>query len=259
MQLSTWLPLRFWSAWGGGNFLDTWQVLNYSKCYESIGIQIYSSEVGNCSNYLYGRTLVQVLNQLNIGPSFTQVFGYAFLLILAFVITYVFQVEPVSDFVIISLVLLSPPILLLAERGNFDILIMFSLVIAVQLSEKNRNIYALAVIFGATLLKYYTAPLLLLFVIYKPTKIKLLAIPFFIISALLILRDTLITEADYPHGAGSQFGLTVWGEFLNSYNSTKGTQLRNILVSLFVFIILLFLSYILMKRSSDKSSLLSQF
>ena len=61
MEISTWLPLRFWKIWGGGNFIDTGQVLAFGDCYQKIGLEVYSFTSDPCTHYLYGRVLLQSL------------------------------------------------------------------------------------------------------------------------------------------------------------------------------------------------------
>jgi hypothetical protein len=247
MQLTTWIPMRYWSAWGGGNFLDTWQVLRFTDCYQDIGLDIYRTDVGQCSNYLYGRLLVQLLALLDVSTNLTPLIGYGFLLLLSFSISNLFLVSSKSELIVIMIVLLSPPIQLLAERGNFDILIIFGLVIATRLTLNGFQALALVIIFITTLIKFYTAPVLLIFMLSKkPLRIKALSGFLFVCSVILILRDIKITESSYPQGATGQFGIKVWGEYLNLYNWTSGSEARN----LFLGIVILFLCCIVMMSMS---------
>ena len=248
MQLTTWIPLRYWSIWGGGNFLDTWQVLRFADCYQDIGLDIYRTDVGECSSYLYGRSLVQTLAFFNIGQNLTQLVGYGFLLLLAISISSVFLVSSKTDALILTLVLLSPPVQLLAERGNFDIVVIFGLTIATYLTRKKLEVAAVLAIFIVTLMKFYTAPLLLIFIIVgKQLRTKLIAGALLLASAILIQRDIAITDTSYPLGAYSQFGMKIWGEYLNLYNQTTGSDSRNLAVSILVIIFCCF-SIIMMKK-----------
>ncbi len=236
MQLTTWIPLRHWSVWGGGNFIDTWQVLNFAKCYKDIGLDVYRIDVGDCSSYLYGRSLVQTMAFFNIGPDLTQIIGYLFILVFAIVISSIFLVENKYDFVWLVIVLTSPPILLLVERGNFDILVLAGILLSTYFTRKRSEIVALVIIFIITLMKFYTAPLLILFIFFgKSMKVRIIAVTLLTISILLISRDILITESPYPHGASGQFGMKVWGEYLNLYKLTSGSDTRNTILSGAVF------------------------
>lgn len=248
MQLTTWIPLRYWSIWGGGNFLDTWQVLRFADCYQAMGLDIYRTDVGECSSYLYGRSLVQALAFFNIGQDMTQFVGYVFLLLFAISISSVFLVGSKGDALILTLVLLSPPVQLLAERGNFDIIVIFGLVMATHLIQKNQEVAAVLAIFIITLMKFYTAPLLLLFTIVgKKLRTKFIAAVLLVFSVIVIQKDIAITDTAYPLGAYSQFGMKIWGEYLNLFNLTSGSDSRNLVISLIVLIFCC-LSIIVFKR-----------
>lgn len=236
MQASTWLPLRYWSAWGGGNFLDSWQVLKYSECFEQIGLRIYGNDVDSCSNYLYGRSLAWLLGSLNLGISLTKVFGYIFLILLALTISAVYKVETKRDFIILSLVVCSPPVLLLADRGNFDILIIFLLLLSSRSFKSHHDLLALMLIFVCSIFKFYTIPLLLIFIcIGRSSKIKVFAGTLFTIASYMAVIDIAITKAEYPHGASGQFGMNVWGEYLNAFNLTTGSNIRNYILCIIIF------------------------
>ncbi len=248
MQVTTWIPLRYWSIWGGGNFLDTWQVLRFADCYQEIGLDIYRTDVGECSSYLYGRSLVQALAFFNIGQDMTQLVGYLFLLLFAISISSVFLIGSKSDALILILVLLSPPVQLLAERGNFDIVVIFGLSVATYLTRRKHEAAAVFVIFIITLMKFYTAPLLLLFTIVgKQLRTKLIAAVLLASSAIVIQRDIAITDTAYPLGAYSQFGMKIWGEYLNLFNLTSGSDSRNLAISLIVLLFCCF-SIVLFKK-----------
>lgn len=249
LQLTTWIPLRYWGAWGGGNFLDTWQILRFGKCYETVGLSVYENTGTNCSNYLYGRTLLQILAFLDFDISLTQIFGYAFLLLLSIGLTWIFPAGSKKEFLIYGLVALSPPVMLLADRGNFDILIFFMLVLIAKFVANGRITKAYVLLSVTVLFKYYTAPIFLILILFsKRLKEKLLGFILLVICIWLSLRDILITKAQYPHGTDAQFGFSVWGEYLNKYSSTQVNQIQKYLISSLVFAsVLLVVSFL--KRS----------
>jgi len=249
LQLTTWIPLRFWGAWGGGNFLDTWQILRYGKCYETVGLSVYENSGTNCSNYLYGRTLLQLLSFLRMDVSQTQFIGYVFLFLLAVGLSMVFPIKSQKDCLTFVLVLLSPPIMLLADRGNFDILIFFILILVAK-SVVRKNIYfAYALLSFTVLLKYYTAPVFLLIIFYsRLSRERILGVILLIATAWYSLRDIKITEAQYPHGSDAQFGFTVWGEYLNKYSSTQVNAIQKYAISAIAFGLILLVVFSITKR-----------
>jgi len=245
LQLSTWLPLRYWKAWGGGNFLDTWQILRYGKCYETVGLSVYENIGTNCSNYLYGRTLLQLISFLGIDTTQTQIIGYIFLVVLAIGLTLIFPIQNRRDFLLFLAVLLSPPIMLLADRGNFDILIFLALILVAK-SVSHANFYlAFGLLTLTVLLKYYTAPVFLVVLFFtKNPKERIFGATLFLASAGLAIRDILITQTQYPHGSEAQFGFSVWGEYLNNFSSTQVNQIQKYALSAVTFAIVFLIIFI---------------
>ena len=249
LQLTTWIPLRYWGAWGGGNFLDTWQILRYGKCYETVGLSVYENSGTNCSNYLYGRTLLQLLSFLKIDVSQTQFLGYVFLLLLAVGLSMVFPIKSQKDCLTFVLVLVSPPIMLLADRGNFDILIFFILILVAKSVIRGNIYFAYGLLSFTVLLKYYTAPIFLLLIFYsKSTRDRIFGVVLLFTTAWFSFRDIAITEANYPHGSDAQFGFSVWGEYLNQYSSTQVNEIQKYAISAAIFSCILLVVLFTTKR-----------
>jgi hypothetical protein len=241
MQLTNWPPLRFWGWWGGGNFLDSWQVLASADCYRSIGLQVYDLD-NPCMSYAYGRPLLWTLSGLHIGASQASLFGIAFLLIISLAITTTVKnlgfssaKKNLLSFVIAA----SPPVLLLVDRGNFDSLIVSMVLLAAWMHSKEKSIPAIILIFLASTFKYYTAPLLLLMVFVSKGKIsKATAAILFVAASLSVVRDLNITQFTFssnnPH---LTFGLGHEFLYLLKYDSLSWledfTSVTGVLVVLF--------------------------
>lgn len=215
MQLTKWPPLLFWGWWGGGNFLDSWQVLTSSDCYRQNGLEIYKID-NTCMHYVYGRPLLWILSSLHIGASQTSLFGFVFLISISVLLAILLRIPAVGKsqrILITVLVVASPPILLLVDRGNIDTLIVVGIVVASWLHYVNRDVFAISTLFLITLFKYYTAPLIFLMVIFSRKKrSKVLAVFLGLISILSAIRDLQITEFVFssknPHltfGLGHEF------------------------------------------------------
>ena len=163
MQLTTWIPLRYWHIWGGGNFIDSQLILNWSKCYETMGNYVFKS-YGDCSGYVYGSTLLKVLSFFKVSVSTTQAFGFLLMFILALSISYKMNtLVKYREDPLIILIVLSPPVLLLAERGNFDVLMFGLISFAGLLFARNYQVWALIPLCLATLIKFYSLPLFVIF------------------------------------------------------------------------------------------------
>jgi hypothetical protein len=225
MQLTKWPPLRFWGWWGGGNYLDSWQVLKSADCYREIGLTVY--EINNpCMLYVYGRPLLWFLSDLHIGASQTSLIGSLFIVILAFVLGTVIQmIEIVRKYqiVVTIFIITSPPILLLADRGNFDTLILGGLFLSHKFWKRKKQISALVIVFLITLFKYYTLPLLFVkAIVGRSWRVRFFGLGLCALSFLSILRDLQITQFKFasvsPHltfGIGHEF------LFFNDYESLQ--------------------------------------
>ena len=215
MQLTNWPPLLFWGWWGGGNFLDSWQVLTSADCYRSIGLQVYELD-NKCMIYAYGRPLLLGLSGLHIGASQTSLFGVIFLIVIAITIATIIKNLDINDNqknVISALVATSPPILLLIDRGNIDSLIVLLVLSAAWSHTKGKSTLAIILLFLSAIFKYYTAPLLLCMIFAsKRKRSKTTAAILTVVASLSIFRDLQITEFTFatgnPHltfGLGHEF------------------------------------------------------
>jgi len=256
MEVSTWLPLRFWHIWGGGNFIDTSQVLAFGDCYRKIGLEVYSSTSDPCTHYLYGRSLLQFLGWLHLGMWSTKFIGYLFMLIISLILSRLYLWQSRVSFFVSLLIFLSPPILLLVERGNFDILIVAALFMAGFFWEKELKLVSLILIFLVSLLKFYTAPLLLIFLFLACSrKIKVFSIVLFTISVPIIIRDIRITSGGYPHGSNTFFGMNIWVEYFQQFlNSPISPSVAKI-VGASIFVVLTIFVYQLLHRKNLLSCL----
>jgi hypothetical protein len=241
MQLTNWPPLRFWGWWGGGNFLDSWQVLASADCYRSIGTQVY--ELDNpCMSYAYGRPLLWTLSGLHIGASQALLFGIVFLIIISLTINILvnnLDLNSGRKNLLSLLIAASPPVLLLVDRGNFDSLIVSMMLLAAWLHSKEKSIPAIILIFLASTFKYYTAPLLLLMVFVSKGKFsKATAAILFVAASLSVVRDLSITQFNFssnnPHltfGLGNEFLYLLKYDSLNWLENF--TSVTGVLVVLF--------------------------
>ena len=236
MELTNWIPLRFWKIWGGGNFIDSYLVLNYGDCYKNMGLAIYEYGSGFCHQYLYGRSLVEFLSFAKIHSHFTTLFGFGFMLLFSLALAYMFPWRNRKKFGLSLIILLSPPVLLLVERGNFDVFMFGGIAAASFLMSRGKWTLAATIVFVLTLTKFYTAPLLIIIAIISPKLIqKIFSFSLFCISIPLILRDVKITQHGYPHGSGAQFGMKVWNEYIQEWLPNHFTTKFGVVVSLSVF------------------------
>jgi hypothetical protein len=135
----------------------------------------------------------------------------------------------------IILIVLSPPVLLLAERGNFDIL-MFALIgSAGLLFGRNFQIWALIPLALATLIKFYSLPLFLLFFLLNDNKKK--KITTFVLATGVSTRvflDFELIQSTFPSGYSWEFGASIWARYLTQLNVPDLGELVNNLSGLVI-------------------------
>jgi len=229
MQLTYWLPLRFWGISGFGNFIDTQQVLRWSECYITKGDLIFQNH-GECAGYIYGSTLIRILSFLDITQSSTLLFGYFFMLILA--ITISSQAGMIDKFrtnPYLLAIVLSPPVLLLAERANLDILILGLIALTGLLFIQGYHTWALFPLSLATLFKFYTLPIFAILFLFNDNKRKIFTSTIGLMVSLRVFLDLQLIQSSFPGGAGAKFGVSIWAPKISEvFDSDLGKLLANL-------------------------------
>jgi len=249
MQLTNWLPLRYWGIWGGGDFIDSQQILRWSQCYKIQNDSIFLS-YGECSGFIYGSTLVRIISLFNVNPSNVQIFGHSLLLLLAFTISrQVGNFDKLRANPLILFVVLSPPILLLAERANFDILMLALISSSGSLFAKNHHSWALVPLALATLFKFYTLPLFLLYFLLNRSK-KSKAITLFtgVAVSVRVILDLMLIQNSFPSGSWAMFGVSIWTRYLADLNMLEQDEATALVSGSIIFLLAFAVTVILLKR-----------
>jgi hypothetical protein len=185
-----WPNIKIWGL-GAREFLDLEATMNFVDCYEKFGSQIYSVPNGvNCSNYVYGFLLVAVGDLFGINHIPTRILGFISLAILAYVIAYflsALKVKYVLTLVIMLVLVLSPPVSLLAQRANIDILIAFLTILGFHAIRHKFNVIGFFLITLTVFIKFYTLLLLFLLLFQKPFRK-----PIYFLLTLVIVISTVV-------------------------------------------------------------------
>jgi len=225
MQITTWIPLRYWKIWGGGNFVDIGQLLHWGDCYNEFGIQVYgdvtSKTLGFCGGYIYPRQVIQFIDLLNLSRFNVQFLGFLMLLFLSFILAYILQ--KLQSFKIATVfIVISPPIMLIADRANVDILITLLVLFAAVALNRSHFYIAVTLLFFTVVIKFYTLPTLFLFFLYaKNMKKKLFLILIIVFAFVLIRKDLAFVSNLLGNENERQFGINVWSSYLYDYNLFK--------------------------------------
>lgn len=225
--LSNWWTLRV-SGIRGGNFIDLGAVLRWSDCFQTIGNSVYGPEDGKCGGYLYGSTLLRVFNFLGISAAQTKFWGLlvgAVICISLGALAIFFANTKGLNLFLVGLILSSPGLWLLVERGNIDELIFLLVLASSVLIVKGLEIPAILLIAISALFKFYTIPLLfVLAVICKTKKTKIFALITFLLTVPLIAVDYLNIQTAFPNTWFVSFGAPSVGFWINLFGEQFGLE-----------------------------------
>lgn len=253
-----WPMLRFWNVANNGNFEDLVGLIAVSNCYEEVGMNVYTKGETFCHNFFYGRFTLWLLSALNIGNSFAIPLGFIFLATLSMILAKYFESTLFVNFdrpnaIFFSFcIVLSPPLQLLAERANLDILIFLLIYSTAHLLYKTSR-FALITIGFATLLKFYTLPLYLILVFRHTYSIR-----FRLFCFLIFLSHCywVVFELNFISAYKDFYGVATnsvfhWQSAIAFINNTISINLNKseaFRINLIFHIILLYLAYILFKK-----------
>jgi len=222
-----WPFLRIGDAWFNRLFDDTYQVLKSAECYSKIGRLVY--EQSTCGNFVYGSLLLYLLALFKIFSSSTLVLGMVFMfiniLIFAF-FTFLIQIKMGwKSGLLAILISISPPFHYLLERGNFDTLILLLLLLSSLFFNFGRFKIVLLFLSLASLFKFYTLPVLLIFIFLIIQK-RIKYFSFYVFIAVIVniytLRDLMQVReliSNSAGGYGGTFGAKSFLLYMRHYSS----------------------------------------
>lgn len=250
LYFSKWWLLKVQNDLGGGPiYRDLESVLIAARCYERIGDTVYST-VETCG-YQYGIFLLQFIQFFDL-DSINLVLLGGFFILLVFLILLavaVFSTRTTRQAVIAFLLVISPGPWLLFERGNIDILIIPLIALAAIFINSRFSIVAIVLIAVTALMKFYTLPLLLIYIlIEKRVLLRIVAAVSIFVITPIILLDISRVSVGFPNPTFVAFGVPSPGLWLNFFAwrfgvpiELQGPQLY--LIGYFIFFALVYLMY----------------
>jgi hypothetical protein len=236
-HFASWPILRFSGVSNGGPFFgDLRIVLASADCADRIGESIYSANCG----YIYGSWLIRIIQLIGLGEAQSQILGWVFLFAIG-----VFLGCLVANLAIVSvrvlllalLVFTSPPILLMVERSNIDMLIIAILVFCALCVSRGWIVNAIGLVVVASIFKFYPAPLLLWFFVSSSRWLhKLIAALSILLICFQITHDLNQMSADIPKTTYAAFGNLVFAIYLESFGYTTNLFVQNGIGLLLVFL-----------------------
>lgn len=178
---------------GADPFGDLTTVIKSADCYVNYDFKgMYSKVLPDACNYLYGNLLIFLLVSMGVTVSFAPFIAGMLTLIYISIAFMLFRNLPFWKLAIALLAIASPPIWLLLERANFDLLIFILLYGAAIASAKSRFGLSAIIIAVTALIKFYTLPLLLVPFLRSGLKGRLLVASIGIVTATVIALEVSV-------------------------------------------------------------------
>lgn len=227
-QALGWPVVRIWGAspWGYGISADLLSVLTAADCFKDAPVQAYLEAGAGSCQYIYGNFLIVALNFLALGASSTVALSWMFVVGISAAFAHLTNlafssVKSLSARVATLLALTSPPVALLLERANFDVLVFLISMIGLTLFRKTRFLAAAIAICGAALMKFYAILGLLIFAAARMKiwqKIVVSVISLLVIAEIAV--EVLVRRPAVPMDIGGAFGsysIGLWFNFSTEY------------------------------------------
>jgi hypothetical protein len=235
------------------DFKDLWFILKDVECVRINGfVSINNPMFPECPEYLYGTSLLVLGDFFHLGPGATQFLGglITVVLIVAFIEFAISLSDNFRDTFPLGLILVSPPLVLLFERANLDSIIL--LLCGLAFTQKNpRRLLSFSLLSVCSILKFYTAPLLLFFLYNFETKkfsFRYLA-PITILYTIVFL-DILGKPNNFrSDGVAISFGFEKW-----TYWASKVNISLNTVVSFSISLVLIAATIVLVMKSPRADS-----
>ena len=217
IYLSEWLPLAIQKIGGGRNYADLVSVLQAAECYKVEGDEVYSS-LTTCG-YQYGLFLLEFINFFKLNTLNFKVLGFTFFVVVVLILISLAVATANSKIqsVLIFVLVISPGPWLLFERGNFDLLIIVFLAMGVSAINTRFSIFTILFFALTALMKFYTLPLLLLYVLIERNRLlQKIALSSLLVLSPIVIHNIISAES-HPNPMFAAFGLPAPGLWLNFF------------------------------------------
>ena len=197
-------------------------MLGSADCYKAIGLDIYNFPIGHECAYNYGSWLMRSISFVGLGEKHTQVIGFIFIVSISFFLALVMtQVKlGLSDLLFGLIIFVSPPMMLLLERGNLDTLMFVLIFIAAELISRDKVNASLVLLVASMLFKFYTVSLATLVAFMSRSTIIFLSWLTIIGLAMMQIFSDFRRGPGFINASQSAFGAPVFGIYLENLNIT---------------------------------------
>ena len=242
-------PLRFW------DMVAT--VIKWPNCFHTWGIDTFSTNTnakllqGECWGFNYGIFTMPLYGLLAwISPNaFFWVFVFSVLSF--FLVMFIAPKTPISHLFAL-VILISPPVTLLFESGNPDVINIFLCLIAgIGLAKKRETIF----LFCASIISLHKFYGIIMFIIllFETIRKKRLTISIFYLLAVLTVFMIIFYQIffiginSYIDAASNHYGISIWDNYL----SKKSIMVDQKIIQLFGLTTLILGTYILSRTNKE--------
>ena len=242
MQLSGWPLIKEIGYKVNPEFADLRIILLIAEC-ASLGTLDPSKDDGlwvECG-YIYGSTLVNFISFFGLSSRDTTWLGWTFIFLICMLFASMLSTVKIRHYqykLVAFLTLVSPPIMLLLERANFDVLIVALVAFAGVSSANGRKITTFTLIAASALFKFYTLPLLIFVSMdFDKVRKKLIALGASLAITVIIALDLHKAQVDIPRTIWASFGNSFLGLYLQTFEINFPILFQNLIGVFFLVLI----------------------
>jgi hypothetical protein len=187
------------------------------QCAKSDGLASNFFSRNGCTGYMYGTLVLRIIEIFSVSKQIVYPAGILLIACVSFVFSYLSlsNNNGVKSLFVGFVILFSPPVELLLQRGNLDSLMFILIFISSILILKNRFLLALMLLCICSLVKFYTIPtLILLSIFYAVKRNRKIASQIYLFPILLICAFDVWNVSYFPSNAQNFFGAPIFGEYL---------------------------------------------
>ena len=237
-QLSDWALLARWQIKGHLDFIDLNSVLGSADCYRSIGFEIYNYPIGHECAYNYGSWLMRTISFIGLGERHTFVVGSIFIVLISYLVAFVMTRITLtrSNFLFGLLIFVSPPIMLLLERGNLDTLMFVLVAFSALIVASGKLKTGLFLILVTVFFKFYTIGLAILVALIIRSRLTLFVWLSIISIAIVQILSDFRRGPGFINTEWTSFGAPVFGIYLK-YLNIKIPYLFSLIIGCLILLI----------------------
>lgn len=214
-----WPLLKLSGILGSSRYVDLVAIQDISKCVAKYGIRVYEIS-DTCSGYQYSMGILYIFEYTGISTLNRNIAAVIFevpiILFMLMLIAFAFKHNKSAGFYSL-ITMLSPGIWFLLERGNLDSIMVICIAVSALTFGKRGEILGFLALLISVLTKFYSAPLLIIYVLFGKKKYRNgFYLPITILLAVISLIQ-ISHVAKFPSTWYVSFGAGSVGHWANLF------------------------------------------